>query len=778
MIGWPTRVTNITSTTIDHIFSNVVDTSLACVIDNDISDHRTILFELYSESKSSTPQTFQFRRHFSDNSVTNFCSDLLEETWAEIYNLYTIDEAYQYFYDTFTFYFNKYFPIKKNYSKTNTANKTWVNNEIKISSRKLKDLYGLKNAYPELSVEYKRVKKEHINLVERTKKSFFQNKIINSANPSRAAWNVLSEISNKNNKINNIQVLEEGILHTDPNAVALAFNNYFINAPQKVTQNISTKKGYINSPNIAANINSMFLEPYDSVELLSLLKNKLKNKYSSGPDEIPMFLIKKVIDIIIDPITYLVNLSFITGTFPKNLKVGKVVPIYKKYNAQDMENYRPVSIPPGFSKLFEYSYLARLLQFIEKYGIITENQHGFRENRSTSTAMYSFYDKLIEHIEAGECPIGIFCDLSRAFDCVDHDILLEKLYLYGIRGVAYDWVASFLNDRKQYVSLTYSENETISKINSEFRAVNIGVPQGSVLGPILFILYTNDLENKTPSAFSVLYADDKSLLISDKSDDLLAYKCNAVLETICDWYGNNSLFLNKDKTKVIRFHNRQKECSKLNIKMNDFILNTDEQNKFLGITIDECLNWKAHCHNLISKLNSICYLFRNIKSIMTKEQLISIYHAQVGSRLRYGICIWGKSTLSPDVFIVQKRILRCIANVSSRESCRGLFKDFKILTLICLFIYELCVYVFKNKSKFMLTTDVHNIGTRQNNNFYVPFCKYNVSKDSPAFLGPNIFNKLPFEIKEVRNLKYFKIKLNKYLLDKCYYTLGEFYENF
>lgn len=148
VVGWPTRVTKNTSTIIDHIFSNVVDTSLACVVDNDISDHRAILFELYSKPKCSTTQTFQFRRHFSDNSITNFCSDLLNESWAEIYNMYTIDESYQYFYDTFMFYFNKYFPLKKNYTKSNGTDKKWVNNEVKMSSIKLKDLHNLKNVYP------------------------------------------------------------------------------------------------------------------------------------------------------------------------------------------------------------------------------------------------------------------------------------------------------------------------------------------------------------------------------------------------------------------------------------------------------------------------------------------------------------------------------------------------------------------------------------------------------------------------------------------------------
>lgn len=381
-------------------------------------------------------------------------------------------------------------------------------------------------------------------------------------------------------------------------------------------------------------------------------------------------------------------------------------------------------------------------------------------------------------MEAGECPVGIFCDLSRAFDCVNHIKLLSKLHSYGIRGVAYEWIASFLKNRKQYVNLTYSDNIRTDIIKSEFLDINVGVPQGSVLGPILFLLYTNEIDTLTTNAFLIMYADDTSLLISDTSDDLLKSKCNNVLRVLSDWYKSNTLYFNSEKTQVLRFHNRQKICSQLDISINGSdMLNFNQEVKFLGVTIDECLNWRAHCSQLVSKLNSMCYLMRNLKIVLTNEQLIMVYHAQVSSRLRYGVCFWGSSTQSVDVFISQKRIIRIIAGLSSRHSCRNLFRKFKILTLVCVLIFELCVFIYKNKGNYILNNGIHNINTRQKNDFHVPFCKYKVSANSPTYLGLNIFNRLPTEIKLSSNLINFKRQLNSYLLDKSFYNLNEFFED-
>ena len=771
LVRWPTRVTSCTSTIIDHIFTNITDHNLVCVQDNDISDHRTVLFEFNSYTVRDSQLSY-FSRTYNDNAVLNFYSAIEKEDWSDLYRLNDIDEAYDYFHKIFLYYFNIHFPLRKRY-KNNNNNKAWVNDEVKVSSRNLKDLHMIKKMYPEVLPIYLNAKKVHAVLVENTKKQYYQNKIINSDNPSKVAWRVISELSGKIKNLNNIALNYNGELCEDPEELSFLFSEYFITAPLKIVNNIPSNSASVND--LSNHKNSIFLEPFAEDELHNLLKSKLKNKPSAGPDEIPSFIIKKVIHVIIQPLTYLVNLSFTSGIFPSNLKMGKVVPVYKKHDPQKVENYRPITVPPGFSKIFEYAFLYRLMNFLDKNNILSNNQHGFRSNKSTQTAMYDFYEKVIEYIEAGECPVGIFCDLSRAFDCVDHDKLLGKLYACGIRGVALDWISSFLRNRKQYVAVTHSFDGNVGSANSEYKVINMGVPQGSVLGPILFSVYTNELDTLTNDAHLIMYADDQSLIISDKHDALVENKCNNSLMNLYNWYCFYKQHLNAEKTTFMRFHNRQKICTDLNIKINDTSLSNSKNVKFLGLTLDECLNWKGHCEQLISKLNSISYLMRSLKPVLLKDQLLNLYHAQVGSRLRYGISFWGNSTLSSDVFIVQKRILRIIAGISKTCSCREVFRSYKVLTLTSILIYDLCVFVFINKAKFIINSNFHVKNTRRNDKFHIPHYKYNISINAPYCLGLKLFNHLPDDIKQAINTNSFKFKLRTYLLDKCFYTLNEFF---
>lgn len=644
-------------------------------------------------------------------------------------------------------------------------------------------LFKLKNVYPDLSAVYEKAKKDHILLIRNTKKEYFQNKISNSENPGKAAWDVISQLSNKPKNSTNISLNIDGVTHTDPFDIASSFNKFFLNAPKEVIKKISsstpTNKSNVSSKtmNFVNNPYTIYLMPFTSDELYNILKMKLKSKSSTGPDNIPSFLIKKTLAELIKPLTYLVNLSFRNGEFPAALKLSTVTPVFKKLDPHNIENYRPISISSCFSKVFEYCFLNRLLNFLKHNNVITNNQHGFRDGKSTTSAMHDMYSRIIECLETGECPIGIYCDLSRAFDCVDYEVLLNKLWKYGIRGVALDWISSFLRNRKQCVSLKFLNDRNVNKTRSEYAEVNMGVPQGSILGPILFLLYINELDTITSDAKFTIYADDTSLIVSNKSNDILELTCNDVLSKLNSWFALNSLYFNVNKTEFVRFHNRQKQCAEFNIKINEQSLSGPTKNvKFLGLIIDEHLNWKDHSNFLVSKLNSLYYLFRNLKTILTKDQLLVLYYAQVGSRLSYGVCFWGNSTSAQDVFVAQKRIVRIIANLSSIQTCRNAFKDYKIFTLTCIYIYEISMYIFKNRRSFPLNRDVHGLETRKRNDFCIPICRYHVTYCSPNYLGLKIFNHLPSELKECTlNMNNFKNKLKLYLHNKCFYSLHEFF---
>ena len=274
-----------------------------------------------------------------------------------------------------------------------------------------------------------------------------------------------------------------------------------------------------------------------------------------------------------------------------------------------------------------------------------------------------------------------------------------------------------------------------------------------------------------------LYADDTSIIISGNNEDSLKVKCNMLLQKLSDWFRQNCLHLNIDKTVALRFHNRQKTCNNLSMVIDNRPIPENNKNiKFLGLYVDECLTWKSHCENLISKLNSIVYQFRNIKTVLNIDQLKKLYYAEVDSRLRYGICFWGGSTLSCNVFIAQKRVIRCMAGLSITETCKNVFKEYGILTLPCLLIYELCRYVYINKDKFESNKDVHGINTRQKNNFHIPFRSLNITLNSPNSLGLRVYNHLPQDIKNCNSMILFKKRLKLYLLNETFYKLDEYFQ--
>jgi len=309
---------------------------------------------------------------------------------------------------------------------------------------------------------------------------------------------------------------------------------------------------------------------------------------------------------------------------------------------------------------------------------------------------------------------GTFCDLRKAFDCVDHGILLNKLLKYGIIGKSHKLISSYLANRYQRVIIAGK----CKTFNSEWKLIKQGVPQGSILGPLLFLIYINDFPiHAQPSTKTVLFADDTSMVIKSAHPTEFT---NAIQNNLIDadkWFKENLLTLNTDKTNILQFYTRN-ELPDLRILYGDKQLHTVNTTKFLGIIIDSTLSWKQHVDNITSKLNKACFAIRTVKAYVATAILKTIYFSYFHSVMTYGVIFWGNSVGSKHIFKIQKGVIKIIYNLKVRDSFRTAFKNLEILPFYSQYLYSLLMFVAKTESYFKimptithLTQDIKTIFT-------------------------------------------------------------------
>ena len=433
------------------------------------------------------------------------------------------------------------------------------------------------------------------------------------------------------------------------------------------------------------------MKPIIAEEIVKIISKFNQNK-SPGHDGIGNLIVKNVAHIVSRSLADIFNLSLSTGSVPERLKIAKVIPIYKKENAEIFSNYRPVSVLPCFSKILERLVFNRCMDYIDKNNLLNEKQFGFRPNHSTYMAIIELVDKIANAVERNETTVGIFLDLSKAFDTINHDILLNKLKHYGFRGIALDWFKSYLSNRKQFVR--YQMNDPNHKI------INCGEPQGSILGPLLLLLYINNIVNTTSLLELILFADDTTLLFSHQ--DIVSQNdiINNELQEICNWFQANKLSVNASKTNymVLGTHHstrkfidinqdiniltdsessgsRDVEKVKLKVKLDDVSLNRVSSTKFLGVIIDENLTWKNHIDAISKTISRNIGMLTKLKHFVPENILYSLYFTLILPCINYGVLIWGKTckTYLDKIFKLQKWAIRTISNSHYRSHTGPLF---------------------------------------------------------------------------------------------------------
>ena len=390
----------------------------------------------------------------------------------------------------------------------------------------------------------------------------------------------------------------------------------------------------------------------------------------------------------------IINLSFVTGLFPDLCKLAKVIPIYKGEDELLCENYRPISLLPIFSKIFEKVIYTRMYTFLSDNNLIYSKQFGFRSNHSTNHALVSLTEGIKTFLDTGFLVAGIFLDLRKAFDTVNHKLLLHKLTRYGFRGISNKLLQSFLFNRNQFVS--------IKGFDSELMEVKCGVPQGSTLGPLLFLLYINDLRFCLNKSNVSHFADDTCLTHASKDIKLLERSLNADIVNVTEWLNTNRLSLNVKKTKLLLFYSKNKQATNFSIKINNCYIEPVSHVKYLGVHIDNNLSWDYHIKCLSNKLGRANGIISKLRHFLPNKTLISVYYAIFHSHIIYGCSVWSMTTLNNIniINILQKKCIRIINFAQFNSHTISLFKDNKILKLNDIIKIEQLklAFQFKNNS--------------------------------------------------------------------------------
>lgn len=746
---------------LDNIITNELREKTNCrVFEPHLSDHASVIATFNSKVLITKDKEFVYRniRNVKPCAMAQFKSNLELLDWNVLSLFNNVETAFSYFIKKISHVYNDCCRVKEIKVKLlKREQKTrWFTPELKKLRELVIVLYNrFQNCKNDLEKyrfknDYMLAKRDYRYKIRQAKIAANCNFIDNSNNKCKAAWKVI-----KGETYTNTKKGEEALINSKQ------LNDYFSNSAKILNNgNISNDDTYalqfLNKYllSVPTDLNLSFR--WHRITEIDVL-NCVKNLSSSRSEDFYGFsnkIVKEIISLILEPLLYLYNLMLETGDFPSVLKVVKITPIYKKGDKYNPSSYRPISLVPILSKIFEHCIKNQLYKYMLKKGYICKEQFGFIPGRNTIKAVESVVTNVLNSLEEKLVCSASLIDLSKAFDCIPHQLLIEKLARYGIKNDELKLFLSYLNGRKQMV--------VQGKDKSDFSNVTIGVPQGSVLGPFLFVVAMNDFAYNMPCP-SILYADDTTLLSSEKTIDNLLTGQKRILDAANEWFGSNSLVINKDKTEHIFF----------SLDVN--IINVINCNhvKLLGIYLDSKLNWDVHVQMVCKKLARVIYLLRKLRCCVSMDLLMSAYYAFFHSQLMYGIVLWGNSRNAQKAFVWQKKALRIIKGLSDRESCQPFFKELHIMTLPSIYIYSCLVKCKETLEKRQLRHNIHTYPTRKNNKLEILRVRLEKTRKSYLCMETKLFNNLPETAWSVSLVK-FKNSINTWLKDKAFYSIDDY----
>ena len=696
LISRATHFMGINPTCIDHILTNDIENTIKSgIIQYNISHHMPI-FSVYHgsyEVHGDKINSIKKRVCLNESTINGFSKDFLNKLSSEQCSPdICAKESFDGFLNNFNELYNKWFlhdnTIKCNNPHTKSewitiglAKSCNVKNRLYFLWRKSKSVRDWNN--------YQDYKRTLDKLLRKAKYDFYDKKFSDCKSDLKKTWRNINQILGRKRR-NHL------LTFNDPDA-SHNFNKYFTSIAHNLLCKNYSDSNINNSPHrkyLSPNQHVLEESPFEIKDLEQFIKNLNNNKSTYFSPKV----LKGVSSIVCPVLIKIFNKCYTEGYFPEELKVAKVIPLYKnKGEITDISNYRPISMLSVFSKLFEKLMHKKLSQYLECNDIVNSSQYGFRASHSTLHALINATDNVYKSLDNKLHTLGIFIDFSKAFDTVNHDILLDKLHHYGIRGKMFDLLHSYLSNRSQYVYYGNTQSSTLQ--------IDFGVPQGSVLGPLLFIIFINDIINVSNFVKFVLFADDANLFISHTDRYTLYSISNDVLRSIFDYCSINRIIINYEKCCFIEF-NRATSTDELSLSISNYKISRVSKCKFLGVIINENLNWTDQLIAVKKTVSQAIGTLYSAKSALPQKLLRSLYFALVQPYFVYTLPLWGARQTSSefnDLFKLQKKAIRIITNQTAKiegkfQNTKPLFKKSNILT-----IHNLYFYLSTTETKIFLT---------------------------------------------------------------------------
>ena len=683
----PTRFGRTSATLLDNFllkFTMQSQEDLAGVMIDQISDHQACFFALNCQLKKENGDhyikvtkrsesffddvrnaicTTDFISAFEQQADVNINCTLFVNTIKEVINSFTTTKICR--------------PNKYKHKMT-----PWITYGIIRSIRSRDKLYKkFKTSKPgSRAFEVNEINLKTFNhILQKTiraaKRNYYHNAFVNSKNDARKTWKIINSLrDHKKNeeKLPEFMTFNGKKIYNDQ-LIANYLNSYFAEIGNKLSETIGHSnvsfESYLTNPS-----NEIFaFQPITPETVENVIEN-LQPKNSCAADGISSKLLKKLKPHICRPLSFLINQSFETGCFPNILKVARVKALHKKGDIHDPNNYRPISILPAISKIFEKTMQKQITLFFETHSLFFPSQYGFRSQHSTEFAVLELSDRLSISMDKGEIPMAIFIDLSKAFDCLSHNVLLKKLKYYGFGDTALRLMTDYLCNRKQFIKAF--------DFTSDLNNLTTGVPQGSILGPLLFLIYMNDFASASEYFDMINFADDTALISTLQTNaSSTSLQTDNELTKISTWLRANKLVVNVKKTKAMVFHTAKKKVPNPCITFDESRIEVVDKFTYLGIVLDRHLSWTEHIKALASKISQTTGILNRLKNFLPKYTLKLIYDSLINCRVKYGILVWGACSGTNRILSLQKKAMRAITKAKYNAHCDPIFINLEILKI-------------------------------------------------------------------------------------------------